>query len=167
MPIQAANLRVRAATAVTRPPPQWGGMNTMSARVPDAATLDELLRLAGVATANQAARGWLESALVAACNVYERLAVAGGTRVPRPSPAEHNAPLSKIERSADRLIAELKRLRRHPHAHASFWRSPTLGPAHAGSSPGRPSTLPASASGSPSKQARPSPTSGGACWHIF
>jgi hypothetical protein len=39
-------------------------------------------------------------------------------------------PLDKIERASDRLIAVLEQLRRHPHAHASFWRFEAFGPVY-------------------------------------
>jgi hypothetical protein len=55
--------------------------------------------------------------------------VTGATHVPQPSPAKHNAPLDKIERA--RLIAALEQLRRHPYAHASFWRFEAFGPVNA------------------------------------
>src|SRR6476660_2902839 len=95
-------------------------------------TIDELLRLAGVSTERSAARRWLESALVAARGTLEpRLVATGATRVAQPSPAKHNAPLDKIDRASDRLIAALEQLRRHPYAHASFWRFEAFGPVYA------------------------------------
>ena len=99
---------------------------------PDDGTIDELLSLAGVSTEDSAARRWLESALAAARGALEpRLVATGATRVPQPSPARHNAPLDKIERASDRLIAALKQLRRHPYAHVSFWRFAAFGPVYA------------------------------------
>ena len=72
-------------------------LSLMPTEFPDDATIDELLRLAGVSTERSAARCWLESALAAARGTPEpRL-------VPQPSPAKHNAPLDKIERASDRL----------------------------------------------------------------
>ena len=98
----------------------------MPTEFPDDATIDELLRLAGVSTERSAARCWLESALAAARGTPEpRL-------VPQPSPAKHNAPLDKIDRASDRLIAALKQLRSHPHAYASFWRFAAFGPVYTG-----------------------------------
>jgi hypothetical protein len=98
----------------------------------DDATIDELLRLAGVSTENSGARHWLESALAAARDTLEpRLVATGATRVPQPSPAKHNAPLDKIERASDRLIAALEQLKRHPYAHVSFWRFEAFGPVYA------------------------------------
>ena len=95
-------------------------------------TIDELLRLAGVPTENSDARRWLESALAAAHGTLEpRLAAIDATRVPQPSPEKHNAPIDKIERASDQLIAALEELRRHPHAHASFWRFAAFGPVYA------------------------------------
>ena len=85
--------------------------------------IDELLRLGGVPTENSGARRWLESALAAAHGTLEpRLAGIGATRAPQPSPEKHNAPVDKIERASDQLIAAIEELRRHPYAHASFWR---------------------------------------------
>ena len=99
-------------------------LSLMPTEFPDDGTIDELLRLAGVSTDRSAARRWLESALVAARGTPEpRL-------VPQPSPAKHNAPLDKIERASDRLIAALKQLRSHPHAFASFWRFAAFGPVY-------------------------------------
>jgi hypothetical protein len=96
----------------------------------DDGTIDELLSLAGVSAGHSAARRWLESALAAARGALEpRLVATGATRVPQPSPAKHNAPLDKIERASDRLIAALEQLRRHPYAHVSFWRFAAFGPA--------------------------------------
>jgi len=98
----------------------------------DDATIDELLSLAGVSTEHSAARCWLQSALAAARGTLEpRLVATGATRVPQPSPAKHNAPLDKVERASDRLIAALEELRRHPYAHASFWRFEAFGPVYA------------------------------------
>ena len=98
----------------------------------DDVTIDELLRLVGVPTGHSAARRWLESALAAARGTLEpRPVTTGATRVPQPSPAKHNAPLDKIERASDRLITALEQLRRHPHAHASFWRFEAFGPVYA------------------------------------
>jgi hypothetical protein len=58
--------------------------------------------------------------------------VAIGVRsLPRPSPAKHNAPLRKIEQASGRLLAALEQLRRHPYAHASFWRFKAFGPVYA------------------------------------
>jgi len=95
-------------------------------------TVDELLILAGVSTEDSAARRWLESALAAARGTLERrLAATGATHVPQPSPAKHNLPLKKVERAVDQLIAALEQLRRHPCAHASFWRFAAFGPVYA------------------------------------
>jgi hypothetical protein len=98
----------------------------------DDATLDELLPFAGVSPEAAAARRWLDDALRAARGTLDpQLAATGLTPVLRPSPARHNAPLKKIERDAARLIAALERLRRHPYAHASFWRFRAFGPVYA------------------------------------
>lgn len=86
--------------------------------------INELLRLAGVSTEDAAARRWLESALVAARSSIDP------RRVSRPSPAKHNAPLEKIERASKRLITTLEQLRRHPHAHQSFWSFAAFGPVY-------------------------------------
>ena len=86
--------------------------------------INELLRLAGVSTEDAAARRWLESALVAARSSIDP------RRVSRPSPAKHNAQLEKIERASKRLITTLEQLRRHPHAHQSFWSFAAFGPVY-------------------------------------
>ena len=101
------------------------GLSLMPTEFPDDGTIDELLRLAGVSTERSAARRWLGSALAAARGTPERL-------LPQPSPAKHNAPLDKIERASDRLIAALKQLKSHPHAYASFWRFAAFGPVYIG-----------------------------------
>jgi hypothetical protein len=95
----------------------------MPAELPDDPTINELLGLAGVSTADPAARRWLGDALAAAR--------ATATGEPRPSPAKHNAPLDTIKRATDRLIAALDRLRRHPHAYESFWSYAAFGPIRA------------------------------------
>ena len=100
----------------------------MPAEFPDDGTINELLCLAGVSTEDSAARRWLESALAAARGTLEpRLAATGAMPLPQPSPAKHNAPLDKIERASDRLITALEQLRRHPYAHANFWRFAAFG----------------------------------------
>ena len=103
----------------------------MPTEFPDGA-IDELLSLAGASPADSTARRWLESALASARGTLEpRLAATGATRVPQPSSAKHNLPLDKIERASDGLIAALEQLRRHPYAHASFWRFAAFGPVYA------------------------------------
>jgi hypothetical protein len=82
--------------------------------------LDELLDLAGVSADRSAARRWIRGAVAAVRAIAKSEA--------RPSPAEHNAPLASIEQAAHRLITALDELRRHPHAHANFWRYATFGP---------------------------------------
>jgi hypothetical protein len=95
----------------------------MPARPPDDRTIDKLLELANASTADPAARRWIGDALAAA------QAIAACE--PRPSPAKHNAPLDAIEGATDRLIATLDELRRHPLAHAGFWRFAAFGPVRA------------------------------------
>ena len=85
--------------------------------------IKELLRLAGVSTEDRDT-ALLESALVAARSTIDP------RRVPRPSPAKHNAPLEKIERASKRLISLLEKLRRHPYAHRSFWSFAAFGPVY-------------------------------------
>jgi hypothetical protein len=97
----------------------------MSTGSPDIGAINELLRLAGVSAENAAARSWLKGALTAARHTVDP------RRVPRPSPAQHNAPLEKIERASILLISALEQLRRHPHAHASFWSFAEFGPVYA------------------------------------
>ena len=99
-------------------------LSLMPTEFPNDGTIDELLRLAGLSTERSAARRWLESALAAARGTPERRLVR------QPSPARHNAPLDKIERASDRLIAALKQLKSHPHAYASFWRFAAFGPVY-------------------------------------
>jgi predicted metalloprotease with PDZ domain len=95
----------------------------MPTRPVDDAMLDELLPLVRVSPEAAAARRWLNDALMAARGTVEpQLTVTSATRVPKPSPARHNAPLKKIERAAARLDAALEQLRHHPYAHGGFWR---------------------------------------------
>ena len=107
----------------------------MPASLPDDPTIDELLKLAGVSTADPASRDWIGTALAATQAIAKY--------VPPPSPAKHNAPLDAIEGAVDRLIATLDELRRHPVAHAALWRFARLGPVRAGEfeRPGVTSTL--------------------------
>lgn len=91
------------------------------ALVPDQ-TIDELLCLAGVSPANTSARSWITDALLAA----RAFAAAD----PLPLPAKHNAPLDRIIRDTDRLVASLKGLRGHLYAHRDFWRYAAFGPVH-------------------------------------
>ena len=90
----------------------------MQSRLPDDRTVDELLRLAGVSVADPAARRWMGEALAAAQFTAEGK--------PRPSPAEHNAPLDTIERTTDRLIAALGEVEASP-ARARKFLGPPLG----------------------------------------
>jgi hypothetical protein len=87
------------------------------------AIIDELLSLARVSTADPGARRWLGDALAAARAI--------AAIEPQPCPAEHNAPLDKIERAAHALNLALTELRRHSHPHRNFWRFSTFGPARA------------------------------------
>jgi hypothetical protein len=101
----------------------------MPSEFPDDATIDELLRLAGVSTRDSAARRWLKSAVRGTLDPQP--SAAGAKPAPRPSPTRHNAPLEKIDRAAGQLIAAMEELRCHPHSHASFWRSKAFGPVYA------------------------------------
>jgi hypothetical protein len=95
--------------------------NTPVAPVTDQ-TIDELLRLGGVSPANTSARSWISDALIAA----RGFAAAD----PLPLPAKHNAPLDRIMRDTDRLVASLGQLKNHPSAHGNFWRYAAFGPVH-------------------------------------
>ena len=85
--------------------------------------IDELLVLARVSTADAGARRWMGDALAAARTI--------AVIEPQTSPAKHNAPLDKIERSARALILALTQLRGHAHAHRDFWRFSGFGPVSA------------------------------------
>jgi hypothetical protein len=50
--------------------------------------------------------------------------------VKRPLPADHNALLTDIEKSAKKVIKKLERLRRYPFSQHTFWRSRAFGPVH-------------------------------------
>lgn len=95
-------------------------MNQMTAKVSNDRKITELLDLAGISTADNAARRWLRDALVGAQSI------AAGE--PRPNPTKHNAPLTKIERTAADLIEAIDALKLHPHAYLDFWSYPGFGP---------------------------------------
>ena len=48
----------------------------------------------------------------------------------RPLPADHNALLAEIEKSAKALTKQFERLRWHPVPRHAFWRSSVFGPVH-------------------------------------
>ena len=48
----------------------------------------------------------------------------------RPLPADHNALLADIEKSAKELTKRIERLRWHPVTRHAFWRSSVFGPVH-------------------------------------
>lgn len=66
---------------------------------------------------------WLSEAIEGARSFY-RIAKE------RPLPADHNALLADIEKSAKELIKRIERLRRHPVSWIAFWRSRVFGPVH-------------------------------------
>jgi len=82
----------------------------------------ELFRLAGVPLSDKEAAEWLSNAIEDAR--YNDKAEK------RPLPADHNALLTNIEKTAKRLIKQLERLRRHPASQHTFWRSKAFGPVY-------------------------------------
>jgi hypothetical protein len=83
----------------------------------------ELLRLAGVQPSDEKAVAWLSSAVKALRRDDKAV-------VKRPLPADHNALLANIEKSAKKLIIQLERLRRHPSSQHTFWHSMAFGPVY-------------------------------------
>src|SRR5262249_60941326 len=67
--------------------------------------MEELLRLAGVPPSNRKAMAWLNDAIDQARSRY-RVAKQ------RPLPADHNALLADIDKSAKKLTKQIERLRR-------------------------------------------------------
>src|SRR5262245_10454376 len=93
----------------------------MTSNLPPA--MGELLRLAGVPPSNRKAVAWLNDAIDQARSRY-RVAKQ------RPLPADHNALLADIDKSAKKLTKRIERLRRHPIPWHAFWRSSVFGPVH-------------------------------------
>lgn len=83
----------------------------------------ELLQLADVTPSDKKATDWLSKAIEGARHNYE-------SAKKRPLPADHNALLIDIEKSAKKLIKRIERLRRHPTSYRAFWRSSVFGPVH-------------------------------------
>jgi len=84
--------------------------------------LQELLQFAGVPASDKKATAWLSNALDG---------VRPNDRAgKRPLPADHNALLTDIGKSAKKLIKRLERLRRYPSSRQIFWRSRAFGPVH-------------------------------------
>ena len=81
------------------------------------------MRLAGVPPSNRKAVAWLNDAIDQARSRY-RVAKR------KPLPADHNALLADIDKSAKKLTKQIERLRRHPGPWYAFWRSRVFGPVH-------------------------------------
>ena len=84
--------------------------------------LQQLLQFAGIPASDKKATAWLSNAL----DGVRRTDRAGK----RPLPADHNALLTDIEKSAKKLIKHLERPRRYPLSRHTFWRSKAFGPVH-------------------------------------
>jgi hypothetical protein len=84
--------------------------------------IEELLRMAGVSPSNKKATAWLSSAIK---GVWRNDKAAE-----KPLPADHNALLTDIEKSAKELIKRLERLRRNPFSRHTFWRCKAFGPVY-------------------------------------
>jgi hypothetical protein len=82
----------------------------------------ELLRLAEVLSSDKMATAWLSDAIEAARR--------DDKAIEKPLPADHNALLADIEKSAKMLIKRLLRLRRYPSSQHTFWRSTAFGPVY-------------------------------------
>jgi hypothetical protein len=85
--------------------------------------IPDLLKLAGVPPSNKVAAAWLSNAIVGAQHSFE----AGSAR---PQPADHNALLADIKKSAKQLNKRIVRLRQHPASWRAFWRSSVFGPVY-------------------------------------
>jgi hypothetical protein len=83
----------------------------------------ELLQLAGVPPSDKKAAAWLSSAI-------KGLRRDDKSHVKRPLPADHNALLIEIKKSAKTLIQRLERLRQYPVSQHSFWRCKAFGPVY-------------------------------------
>lgn len=86
-------------------------------------SIPHLLKSAGVPASDKAAVAWLSDAIAGARHNY-------AAAKKRPLPADHNAPLAEIEKSAKKLIKGIERLRRYPSSRNAFWRSKAFGPVH-------------------------------------
>jgi hypothetical protein len=86
-------------------------------------SIPHLLKFAGVPASDKAAVAWLSDAIAGARHNY-------AAAKKRPLPADHNAPLAEIEKSAKKLIKGIERLRRCPSSRNAFWRSKAFGPVH-------------------------------------
>lgn len=84
----------------------------------------ELLRLAGLRPSDKKAAAWLSNAIDGV-----RLD-DGKAAEKRLLPADHNALLTDIEKSAKKLTKRIDRLRRHSATRIAFWRSSVFGPVH-------------------------------------
>jgi hypothetical protein len=84
----------------------------------------ELLRLAGVSPSDKKAAAWLSNAIDGVRRRDDKVTEK------RPLPADHNALLTDIEKSAKELIERLERLRRYPFSQHIFWRSKAFGPVY-------------------------------------
>ena len=82
-----------------------------------------LLQIAGVPPSNKRATAWLGEAIKSARYDFQ-------AAKKRPLPADHNAILIDIEKSATQLAKRLERLRRNPFPWRDFWRSRFFGPVH-------------------------------------
>jgi hypothetical protein len=88
-----------------------------------APSIEELLRVAGVPPSDTKAAAWLSDAIVGAQSSHR-------TAKQRSLPADHNALLADIEKSAKELIKRIERLRRHPVSARAFWYFSAFGPVH-------------------------------------
>jgi hypothetical protein len=84
--------------------------------------IPDLLKLAGIPPSDNAAAAWLSNAIAGAQHSF-----AAGAR---PLPADHNALLADIEKSAKQLNKRIVRLRQHPASWRAFWRSSVFGPVY-------------------------------------
>jgi hypothetical protein len=87
-------------------------------------SIGDLLRLARVPPSNKKAAAWLKDAIASARSSYE-------VAERRPLPANHNALLADIEKSAQDLRQRIHRLRQHPVSWHAFWHARAFGPVRA------------------------------------
>ena len=86
--------------------------------------IPELLRLAGLRPSDKEAAAWLSNAVEGLKRPDDKAPQK------KPLPADHNALLTDIEKSAKELIERLERLRKNPFSQTAFWHSRVFGPVY-------------------------------------
>ena len=83
--------------------------------------IPELLRLAGLRPSDKEAAAWLSNAVEGLKRPDDKAPQK------KPLPADHNALLTDIEKSAKELIERLERLRNNRFSQTAFWHSRVFG----------------------------------------